>query len=122
MRQTTLLNHLIKLFGNEIVTYLVYGVKSKEELQFLDILKFYFGGNNIKYGFNLNGKNYDALLFNKVLIEYDGEFYHRTEEQINNDKIKDKIAKDNGHILIRCTSKSIKNIDLLKKIEQYGKI
>lgn len=122
MRQTTLLKHLIKLFGNEVVSYLVYGVKSKEELQFLDILKFYFGGNNIKYGFNLEGKFYDALLFNKVLIEYDGEFYHRTEKQLTNDKVKDKIAKNNGYILIRCTPKSIKNIDLLNKIKQYGKI
>lgn len=121
MNQTTLLKHLIKLFGDEVVSYLVYGVKSKEEIDFLNILKFYFGGNNIKYGFRLNDKIYDALLFGKILIEYDGEYFHKTEKQKENDKIKNNIAIQNNYILIRCTSKSIKDINLLNKINDLWK-
>lgn len=121
MTQTTLLRHLTKLFGNEVISYLVYGVKSQEELEFLNILKFYFGGSNIKYGFELGGKNYDALLFNKILIEYDGSFYHSSNEMKEKDKLKDQIAMKNGYVLIRCTEKSVKDIELLNKIKKIWK-
>lgn len=119
MTQTTLLNHLIKLFGEDISTYLVYGYKSKEELFFLNILSFYFGKSNVKYGFNVGGKIFDCLLFNKILLEYDGKYYHNNELSKKNDLEKNKIAHDNGYILIRCNEKSVKNIDFLKKIEEW---
>ena len=122
MAQTTLLKHLVKLFGNDVPSYLVFGYKSKEELFFLDILSFYFGSSNVKYGFELDGKIFDCLLFKNVIIEYDGRFYHSDEKSKENDLEKDKIAHDNGYILIRCNEKSVKQIDFLKELEKWKNI
>lgn len=117
IKQTTLMKHLIKLFSDDFSQYLIYGVKSKEETFFLDILRFYFGCKNVKYGFKLNGKIYDALIFNKILFEYDGSFYHKNK--IDNDNLKDKIAIENGYYIYRVDEKSVKDINFLKKISEW---
>ena len=122
MTQTTLLKHLKKLFGNDVISYLVYGNKSNEELFFLDILSFYFGKSNVKYGFNVGGKIFDTLVFGKVLIEYDSDFFHSSEKAIKNDMEKNKIAMDNGYILMRVDEKSTRDINLLNKIKECANI
>ena len=94
-------------------------INLKKNYFFLNILSFYFGKSNVKYGFNVGGKIFDCLLFNKILLEYDGKYYHNNELSKKNDLEKNKIAHDNGYILIRCNEKSVKNIDFLKKIEEW---
>lgn len=119
---TTLMKNLLNLFDDGFEDYLILGVKSKEEVQYLDILRFFFGASNVKYGIKIGGRIFDALIFKKVLLEYDGSYYHSSEKSKDNDALKDKIAKENGYILIRVNEKTAKDIEILKKIKEYGKI
>ena len=119
---TTLMKNLLHLYSDNFERYLIHGVKSKEEeVQYLNILRFFFGNSNIIYGFKLEGRLFDALLFDKILIEYDGSYYHSSEKAKERDKEKDKIAKRNGYILIRINEVTSKDINTLKKIEKYVK-
>ena len=120
--QTTLFKRLEKLYGNSFADFLLLGYASKEESFFIDILRFYFGATNVKQGFKLENKLYDAIIFNNILLEYDGSHYHKTEEQVNNDKTKNEIALKNNYAILRCNEKSIKNIDFLKQIEKWKNI
>lgn len=122
MTQTTLLKNLKNIFGIDFMKYLVLGVKSKEEMFFLDILRFYIGGHNIKYGFKLENKIYDAILYDKILFEYDGSYYHSDILSQNKDKEKDRIAHKYNYVLVRANEKSIKDINFLKKIIEWKNI
>jgi very-short-patch-repair endonuclease len=91
--------------------------QSQIEIEFYNILRFYYG-NKVKKQFPLDGKDYDYKLGNKILIELDGEYWHSFPDSIQNDKIKNKIAKDNGFIIFRVTDKEIKDINVLFKIKE----
>lgn len=121
-RQTTLYKYISKIYGDDFSKYLKYGNSSKEEDFFVKILRFYFGKGNVKQGFKLEDKIFDVLLFKKIIIEYDGSYYHNTIEQLANDKLKDEIAVNNGYVILRCNEKSAKNIDFLKQIEKWKNI
>lgn len=96
--------------------------QSKIEIEFYNILKFYFG-NSIKKQFLLNGKSYDYCLGGRILIELDGIYWHSKPKAIMNDKEKDEIAKSNGFTLLRVSEKEVKNINILFKIKElYEKI
>lgn len=42
-----------------------------------------------------------------LLVEIDGEYWHSTKKQLNRDLIKNKIAKDQGFILLRLSDKNL---------------
>ena len=106
---------------NEIDKFLKFGVVSKPEMNFFFILSYYFGQKNISKQFKLNRKVYDFKLGNKILIEYDGEYWHSTDKAKENDKIKDEIAIKEGYTLFRIKEKEEKDIEILKKIEKLWK-
>lgn len=118
---TTLMKNLLKLYKDGFDKFLLFGVKSKEEVQYIDILRYFFGAANVRYGFRLEEKLFDALLFNKILLEYDGSYYHSSKKSKLNDEEKDKIAKRNGYLLIRVNENTSKDINILKKIKDYVK-
>jgi very-short-patch-repair endonuclease len=90
---------------------------SQIELDFLNVLKFYFG-KTVEHGFSLENKNFDYKLGKKILIELDGEYWHSKEEVKNNDTIKNKIAKDNCYLLIRVSDKHVKKIEFINKLKK----
>jgi very-short-patch-repair endonuclease len=93
--------------------------QSQIEIEFYNILRFYFG-NKIKKQFNLNNKFYDYKLGDKILIELDGVYWHSNENAQIKDKEKDKLAKDNGFIIFRVSDKEVKNIKILNKIQELN--
>lgn len=92
------------------------GLSSKSEIEFGNILVYYFGKKNIKKQFRLEKKIYDFCLLDKLIIEFDGEFYHNSEVAKENDKRKDEIALRNNFIIFRVKYSERKNIEILKKI------
>lgn len=90
---------------------------SQIELDFLNVLKFYFG-KSVQHSFDLDNKNFDYKLGKNILIELDGEYWHSKEDVKNNDIIKNKIAKDNGFILIRVNDKHVKKIEFINKLKK----
>lgn len=113
---TSLTKCLKNEFGDEIFNYLLFGVKSKEELEYLDILSHFFGKKNVKYGYSLGDRIFDALVFNNILIEYDGSYYHSSEKSKLNDLYKTKLANQHGYKLIRVDEHTSKSIYPLIKI------
>lgn len=119
------LSELTKKFGNELYSYLLFGAHSKEELEFIKILKYYFGKSNVKVGKKLQyGKIgieyyiYDCCINDRILIEYDGNgFYHSSEEAKNQDKNKETFAIEHNYIFIRISDKSAKDPNTLIKIK-----
>ena len=89
---------------------------SQIEIDFLNVLKFYFG-NSVLGSFELGGKIFDYKLGKNILIELDGEYWHSSEEAKNNDKIKNEIAKTNGFVLIRVSDKHVKSLDFLNNLK-----
>lgn len=91
--------------------------QSQIEIEFYNILRFYYG-NKIKKQFKLNNKYYDYKLGEKILIELDGTYWHSNENTQIKDNEKDKIAKENGFIIFRFSDKEVKNIKILNKIQE----
>ena len=77
---------------------------------------YFFGKNNIKRQVTIERKIYDFLLFNKLLIEFDGEYWHSTDRAIINDKTKNEIALKNGYQIMRISDKKAKQIDNIIEI------
>ena len=120
------LEELENIYGNEIYNYLEYSYHSKQEKEFLKIIKFFLKGRHtFKCGLPLQyGKTkkesyiYDICIDNKFIIEYDGLFYHN-ENNYQRDKEKENFAIDLGYKFIRVSSKDFKNIDIYKQIINY---
>jgi very-short-patch-repair endonuclease len=96
-----------------------FGAKrSKPEIE----LEMWFLDNNIEVEtqyvliHNSKVRVYDFYLpkFN-MLVEFDGEFFHRLEEQKENDEFKNWMAKDQGYRLVRIKGES--NINTLWEIQ-----
>lgn len=95
---------------------------SDAETEFYNVLKFYFG-KSIRHHFTLENKIYDYILCEKVLIEFDGKYWHSSECAIKNDKEKDEIALKNNYHILRISEIDSKNPEILLKIfEIYEKI
>jgi very-short-patch-repair endonuclease len=106
----------------DIKSKLNTGNVSKPELEYFNILK-YFYKNEIKQQFRLENKFYDYILSDKILIEFDGKYWHSSPEKIIQDKEKDNIAKKNGYYIIRVSDKESNNIEILNKINKlYEKV
>lgn len=119
----SLFKKLTKIFSEEdIKNSLKSGLSSKPELEYFNILK-YFYKNDIKKQFRLEGKHYDYILLDKILIEFDGDYWHSNPEKKEKDREKDRIAIKNGYYIIRISDKNSNNIEILNKINEiYEKV
>jgi very-short-patch-repair endonuclease len=109
-------------------------IKSKKNFTSLEILYYNMLKElNVKYipQYPLNGKYYDAYLpEHKVLLEFDGTFWHPTElkyatynhqkKNFFNDRRKDKYASDHGLKIYRIREGSLINSDQLKTLIEKG--
>ncbi len=111
----TLARNLRDLFGESIFNNIVFGIKSLEELKFLEILRFYLGPINVKLGYRLENFIYDSLIVKEILFEYDGRYYHG-KDKLEHDKFKDKLARKNGYYIIRVSDRQSKQLRTLVKI------
>ncbi len=113
-----LYGRLVEKFGKEeIDSNLRKGIRSDEEINFSYILEYYFGEKNIEPQFKLERKVYDFLLFDKLIIEYDGNYWHEKEVALKNDEIKTEIAIRNNYEILRVKGSERKNISVLIEIE-----
>lgn len=112
-----LYKRLIENFDKKIIDSLLKsGLSSKPELDFYFVLCYFFGKENVEKQFKLKRKFYDFLLFNKIIVEYDGLYWHRNK--LENDKEKDEIAINSGYKMFRVKEKDSHNIDTLLKIKE----
>lgn len=119
-------NFLYKILTDEygfmIDKMIKFHNSSSAEIEFYNVLKYYYG-NKIQRQFKIDNKIYDYILGDKILIEYDGTYWHNSEYAIANDKIKDQIAIDNGYVIIRISDDKSRDIETLIKIKKiYEKI
>lgn len=113
-----LFKRLSENFGETIIKeYLRSGISSKPENEYYNILK-YFYGDKIQKGFQLEGKFYDYILGDNILIEFDGDYWHNQISNKENDKIKNAIAIKNGFIIFRIKESESANIDVLFKLNK----
>lgn len=103
-------------YGDDIDKFIKLHNASNIEIEFFNILKFYFKG--VKRQYKLENKTYDYILKNKILIELDGTYWHNNEEAKKNDKFKDELAISNGFIIIRIKDTECKDINILNKIKK----
>ena len=119
------LNSLVELYGNEIYDLLQYGLHSKEENEFIKVLKYlvkgkYKIGLRLQYGENKKYSYiYDICINNKYIIEYDSiGKYH---DNIELDKIKENFAIKNGYKIIRISYEEFRNPLTYIKINNWIK-
>ena len=117
------LKTLIEIYGEEIYNLLQYGLHSKEENEFIKVLKYLVPGK-YKIGLRLQyGKNkresyiYDICINDKYIIEYDSIGHFHTDKEY--DKIKEDFAIKNGYKFIRITYKQFKNPQTYIKINKW---
>lgn len=118
---------MFEIYGEKIDEYLQFGMHSKEELALLDVLKYFFKkykitcGKKIYYG-NVNKRQYyvyDFCISDKIIIEYDGDgYFHSDENVIKRDKKKEELALKNGYVFMRVSNKETKEIDFLIKLKK----
>lgn len=114
-----LLKRLREMYGEEKTLGLFrFGNRSNPEISFSYILKYYFGEKNIREQIRLDYKFFDFLLFDKVLIEYDGAYWHKDNDKKEVDAEKNAIAKKYGYTLIRVKDEESKDINTLIKIKK----
>jgi very-short-patch-repair endonuclease len=103
--------------NNNEISKIKFFKSSNIEIEFFNVLRFYFG-NSIIHSFELEHKIFDFKLGKKILIELDGEYWHNFEQSKINDKLKNEIALKNGYVLIRISDKNINDLDNLIKIKK----
>lgn len=119
IKHTTMIlyHRLIEKFKEtEIKECLKLGNSSKPETEFFNVLRFYF--KDISKQFRLENKIYDIKLGDKILIEFDGTYWHSLPGRKESDKIKNEISKRNGYTLIRVKDTEAKNLEILQKIAE----
>ena len=114
----TIYNTIKNKFGKDLLNkYLKLGGTSNLESDFYFVLRFYFG-NRIRSKFVIENKIYDYILDNKYLIELDGDYWHSSDLAKENDIYKNNLAIKFGYNIIRIKESEVKNIDILKKINE----
>lgn len=79
-----------------------------------------YGENRVKRQHNITFYYYDFLIDDKLLIEYDGYYWHNLVE--NNDDVKTRTAILNGYILYRVREDEKRKVDFLKEIQNIKDI
>lgn len=112
---------------NELgITKILFGSKTSIEILMEDFLKV----NDIRYHYNkyIDKRYFDFWIKGtNILIECDGKRYHPIvddgnlskfdKDNYDNDRLKDKIAKDNGYILYRISEDTINNKLNIEKVD-----
>lgn len=115
-----LYNRLIQNFGKEKINELMSsGNSSKPEINFYFTLCYFFGKKNIKKQFKLERKFYDFLLYDKILIQFDGQYWHKDKKESDNQK--DEIALKNNYIIFRVSDKDANNFQIWNKLNSMVK-
>jgi hypothetical protein len=73
---------------------------SAPEMELYGLLVEQFGKDNVEHQSKRFGYWYDFCLFGKVIVEYDGYYYHKILKN-KNDKIKEDLALTNGFEFVR---------------------
>lgn len=114
------LNSLVELYGDEIYDLLQYGLHSKEENEFIKVLKYlvkgkYKIGLRLQYGNNKRQSYiYDICINNHLIIEYDSVgIFH---DNVYRDKQKEIFAKEHGYEIIRINYDEFRNPNTYIKI------
>ena len=118
LEYTTLViyKRLIEIFNKKEVNELLkLGISSKPEIEFFNVLRYYYG-KDIQKNFILEKKHYDYILLGKILIEYDGDYWHSNIRNVIIDKEKNSIAQNNGYVIIRIKDSEAKNIEVINNI------
>ena len=93
-------------------------VISAPELKLLQMCIDEFGKDNVKSQFPLQGRFFDILVGDELLIEYDGYYFHQEKSDGKTDSIKDQIATSNGFHLVRIREDNFRKVDFEKAIQQ----
>lgn len=113
-----LYKRLVEKFSEKVIDdVLKCGNSSNAEIEFGNILKYYFG-KDVKTQIKVENKIYDFMINNILLVEFDGEYWHSLLKNIENDKLKDEIAIRNGYKIFRVKEKKCKDIEILLKIKK----
>jgi len=99
----------------------LYSNPSAPELRLYNLLAEKYGNENVKSNYPLFGYYYDICLFGKILIEYDGYYWHKVIKN-KNDEIKNRIAAENGYVLYRVEEAENRIINLEKDISAIGEM
>jgi len=110
------LRKLKEKFGDEVLSYFKLGGQSNLEIDFFNVLRFYYG-NRIKLSHRIENRYYDYIIDDILLIEVDGTYWHSFEKSKINDKYKDELAIKYGYQLLRISEKEIKELKILQKIK-----
>lgn len=92
---------------------------SKPEMDVYHLLKQKYGEVNVNHCYELDGYYYDICLFGKVLVEYDGYYWHKIVKN-KNDAIKEERAKIHGYILYRIEEPPIGKLDMQKEMQNIN--
>lgn len=109
-------NRLSSYAGSQILNQLKSGLASKEELDLLFILRHYFGSSNVESNITVEQQTYDYCVNNKILIEYDGEYWHKDKQE--HDSYKEQLAKTRGYLFYRISRKTRSDIQHLLNIKK----
>jgi hypothetical protein len=90
-----------------------------EETLFLLLCK-EFGQEKVKRQFKLSFYYYDFLIDDKLLIEYDGYYWHVLVE--SNDEQKDKVAEESAFKLYRVRENEKRKVDFLIEIQKIREV
>lgn len=117
-----IMKKLKEKYGDGVLSHFKLGGYSNVEIDFFNVLRFYFG-NNIQLSFKLEEKYFDYKLGKKLLIELDGTYWHSTSESKENDKYKNELALKHGYQILRINDKNVKDLETIIKIKKiYEKI
>lgn len=107
---------LYERFGESSVRKILRINRSSEaELHYLFILRYFFGKSRVKTQFKLGSFFYDFKI-DSILIEFDGEYWHK--ETKNRDSRKTKLAEEKGFSVYRVSYKERFDISHLVKIQE----
>lgn len=108
-----------KFLGNRDLNKFV----SKPEYDLYEKLKELHGESNVKSSFIIPNTSviYDICLFDKVLIEYDGYYWHKIRKS-KNDSYKTNLAKENKYVLYRVEENKNRNINLTIELNVINSI
>jgi very-short-patch-repair endonuclease len=79
-----------------------------------------YGKERVKRQHNISFYYYDFIIDNKLIVEYDGFYWHNLVK--NNDNIKTNLAIDNGYILYRVKEDENREVNFLKEIQQIREL
>jgi len=88
---------------------------SYPEKKLYDLLRQEYGTEKVCHCYEIDGYYYDICLFGKLLIEYDGYYWHKMRP--NNDMKKNNLAAAHGYILYRVEERHNRIADFTSAME-----